>query len=775
MIHIVKSLRIILLKILLFFAKFLIHIGYVIIFIPEQMYRLVKKTRGWFLHFFNLSIRNSYQKISRIIASGVVNSRIVGEGMENVKKKSKKKKKKTNKHSEKYSKPIIKARVFILGVAFTLFFIVAPLRVYSWYRELPNPDLLVDKGNNRPTRILDRNGQLLYEIYSDRRYDPVSLDQIPPHVIQSTLAIEDSEFFNHRGFRPLSIMRAAKATILHDELQGGSTITQQLVKNVLLTPERTIERKLKELVLATMVEHKYTKEEILELYFNNIPYGGTAWGVQSASHKYFGKNVWDLDLAEATMLAGLPNAPTAYSPFNGNYEISKLRQRIVLNRMVAMNYISDEEANTAFKQDLVYAPQEDFIRAPHFVFYVRNELEKHFGPRFVTFGGLTVTTTLDIDLHDQVQRIVREEIEKSSDLNINNGAAVVLDPETGAILAYVGSKNYFDENWGAFDVLTSLRQPGSAIKPVTYSLAFEQGLTPATIIEDRPVVYRYEGEVYRPVNYDRRFHGSISLRSALANSYNIPAVKLVDLLGPDNMVNLAKDMGLQSWSVDGNYGIAITLGGRDVRPLDLANVYATLARGGVYKDVTPFVSIKDVNGHELYRGYSRQKRVMSPEVAYIVTDILADNFARIPAFGFNNMLAIRGHTVAVKTGTTDQKRDNLAYGYTPSYVVGVWVGNNDNTPMNPRLTSGLSGAAPIWHNIMAYLLEGKENEIFDVPSGIVVKFDQECNRREVFVRGSSIPETLCVKDDDDEDEDKDKKDKKDKKDDKKNEKRASDR
>jgi 1A family penicillin-binding protein len=738
MINRIKSLKIILLKVLSLASKFLTRLGHAILSVPVAALRIVR----FFLHISNTGIKKSYQKGLKIFLYGVKKLRKrVKQNKRRAQRLINSQVKKASKITRAYAKPLRRARPFIFGVVFALVFIAVPWRVYLWYQELPDPQLLAVKGNNRSTRILDRNGHLLYEIYHDRRYDPVALEKIPLHMIESTLAIEDSEFYNHIGFRPSSIVRAAKATILHDDLQGGSTITQQLVKNVLLTPERTIERKLKELVLSYLVEHKYTKEEILELYFNNIPYGGTAWGVQSASQKYFGKDVWDLGLAEASLLAGLPSAPTAYSPLDGNLEVAKYRQRLVLNRMVVLGYIGTEQAEEAYNEELVFAPQTDYIRAPHFVFYVRSELEKIFGARYVDFGGLTVVTSLDLNIQDEVQRIVREEIEKSVHMDITNGAAVVLDPKTGEILAYVGSKNYFHDDWGAFDVLTSYRQPGSAIKPVTYSLAFSEGLTPATIIEDSPIVFRYEGQVYRPVNYDRRFHGRMTLRTALANSYNIPAVKLVNALGPDNMVELGNRMGLTDWQANGVYGVSVTLGGKDVRPLDLANVYATLAREGVYKDVSPFISIKDINGRELYKGNDYEEKVIEPEVAYIVTDILSDYYARIPMFGTGNLLSVTGHTVAVKTGTTDQKRDNLAYGYTPSYVVGVWVGNNDNSPMNRYLTSGLSGATPIWHRIMSFLLEEKENEPFKLPDGILVKFDSECNRREIFVRGTAIPDT----------------------------------
>lgn len=633
-------------------------------------------------------------------------------------------------------------RKFLYGIIFAALFIFTPVTVYSWYSQLPDTGLLLENGSRSSTKILDRNGLLLYEIYEDKKYNPVPLSSIPDHAIKSTLAIEDDEFYKHHGVRPLSIVRAAKATILEDELQGGSTITQQLIKNVLLSPERTVSRKIKEIVLAYLVEQKYTKDQILELYFNNIPYGGTAWGIQSASQKYFGKNVQDLNLAESSLLAALPSAPTAFSPIT-NPDAAKQRQRIVLDRMVDLKYIAQQEADDAFSQDLDYSPQIDYIRAPHFVWLVREQLAEKFGDRVVNYGGLIVQTTLDLNVQDQVEEIVRDQVEKSKHLSISNGAAVVLDPKTGEILAYVGSKDYFQGDWGAFDILTALRQPGSAIKPLTYALAFNSGMTPVSTIDDSAVVFKNDWETYKPVNYDGRYHGTVTLRQALANSYNIPAVKLVNKLGPDNMVELGHNFGLTNWEKDGSYGISVTLGGKEVRPLDLANVYATFARGGVYKDVTSFLSIKDTKGHEFYTGNDKEERVIKPEVAYIVTNILSDYYARLPAFGTNNFLSVKGHTIAVKTGTTDLKRDNWTIGYTPGYVVAVWVGNNDNTPMNRYLASGLSGAAPMWNRIMTLLLDGKPDESFEIPSGVFVKYEEKCNRSEVFLKGSRIPETLC--------------------------------
>lgn len=661
---------------------------------------------------------------------------------------------------EKIEKLIKVALIFTAGFAAAIVFVFIPSIVGKWLRELPNPELLVVDGSAKSTKILDRNGKLLYEIYVDKNYDPVRLDKIPKHVKNATLAVEDATFYSHVGFRPESMLRAAKETLFKKNTQGASTITQQLIKNVLLSPERTYTRKIKELVLAVLVETKYTKDEIFELYLNNISYGGTAWGIQSASHKFFGKDVWELNLAEASMLAGLPSAPTTYSP-RVNLDLAKQRQRYVLDRMVELKYISKEESDSAFAEELKFIEDYQYIRAPHFVDFTRKTLEEKFGTRMVSLGGLTVTTTLDLDLQEKAQNIVTSEVAASSYLKISNGSAVVLDSKNAEILAYVGSVDYFKTGWGAYDVASAYRQPGSSIKPVTYALALAQGYTPVSIINDSPVTFQIKGSApYTPVNYDGSFHGNVTLRAALANSYNIPAVRLAAAVGPDNVVSLGRDMGLTNWEVDSSYGLSVTLGGKEVRPVDLANAYGTFARRGEFKEVTPLLSVKDNKGYEIYNSTPKKtRRVLSEEVAYLIWHILSDNNARLPAFGTRNNLVIPNHRIAVKTGTTDSKRDNWTVGFTPSYVVAVWVGNNDNAPMNPYLASGLSGAAPIWNKIFAAVLEGKPDEQMKMPDGVFAKTDGSCGVTDVFIKGTNVPATLCYKPDD-ESKDKDKKDKK---------------
>lgn len=749
-----------LLQLLFSFIKKLFHKLFFYIYIfKKNIYGLLSK-----LFYLFIKIKFLKTVLQKIKVPDIKNkvlkidfSRFFKKFKKSKKKKIKKLKKPTNK---KEVKKISAYWTFILGLLFGFIFLTLPLEIYLWFRELPKAELLIVEGNKKPTRILDKNGKLLYEIYVDKKYDPVALNQIPQHVINATLAVEDSEFYNHIGVRPWRILRAAQMTFFKGEKQGASTITQQLVKNVLLTPERTFSRKFKELVLTLFVEAKYSKDQILELYLNNISYGGVAWGIQSASEKYFGKNVWELNLAEASMLAGLPSSPSTFSPLS-DLNLAKQRQLHVLNRMHDLGYITKTELLATYEYELVFIEQGDYIRAPHFVHFVRNQLEKLYGKRDVEYGGLTVTTTLDLDLQEKMEKIVKEEVEKSSNLNLTNGAAIALDAKNSGILGYVGSVDYFKSGWGAFDVASAYRQPGSSIKPITFALALEKGFTPATYIKDEPVSYpSVGGPSYTPVNYDGKFHGNVTLRSALANSYNIPAVKLAQSVTPDAIVNLGHQMGLTNWVVDGSYGLSVTLGGKEVKLIDHTNLYATFAREGKFKELTPFTSVKDSRGYELYKDKRVDKQVLSKESAYLIWDILSDNNARLPAFGYQNNLSIKDFKIAVKTGTTDNKRDNWTLGYTPSYVVGVWVGNNNNVPMNPQLASGLTGAAPIWNRIMQEILIDKANETYAIPSNVFSKYDSNCNRSELFIKGSNIPSTLCPpkeeKKEDEKDKDRDK-------------------
>jgi 1A family penicillin-binding protein len=609
-------------------------------------------------------------------------------------------------------------RSFKVGLVTILFMLAA-----TWYatKDLPSPKQLETRQVPQTTKIYDRNGKLLFNVYSDQNRTVVPLSEIPDNLKKATIAIEDKDFYKHRGFDVYGIIRAARETIFGGSLQGGSTITQQLVKSAFLTPERTIPRKIKELYLAFRVEMAYSKDQILEMYLNQVPYGGTAWGVSAAAEQYFGKSLKDLTLEESALLAGLPQAPTFYSPFGQNPERAKERQKQVLDRMVEEKYITKEEADTAFGKQIQIKSAATDIKAPHFVMYVREYLAQKYGEAVAAQGGLKVTTTLDLDVQESAQDHVTDNIEKLSALRVGNGAALVTKPGTGEILAMVGSKDFFDlENDGNVNVTVASRQPGSSIKPINYATALVRRLiTPATVIMDVPTTFQGGPVPYRPVNYDGRFHGPVQVRYALGNSYNIPAVKVLALNGVSEMIRMAREMGITTFEDESRYGLSLTLGGGEVRMTEMATAFGVFANEGVRIDLTPILKIEDSKGRVIDEFKQKAgKRVLSPEVSFLISSILSDNSARTSAFGPNSLLNIKGKTVAVKTGTTDDKRDNWTIGYTPSFLVVTWVGNNDNTPMNPALASGVTGAAPIWNAIITDLLEDKVNETFKVPSGV---------------------------------------------------------
>lgn len=628
-----------------------------------------------------------------------------------------------------------KIKYFVFGSFFSFMFFFLPLVFLLFIQDLPSPRELSIHQMPQTTKILDRNGKLLAEIYTNQNRTVIPLSDVPMHLRQATLAIEDKNFYKHPGFDVPSLIRAFRETVTKNNRQGGSTITQQLIKSSMLTPEQSLSRKAKELVLAFWAEHIYTKDQILEMYFNQVPYGGTAWGIEAASETYFNKTVKELSLAESAFLAGLTSAPSYFSPY-GNYPNAwKGRQKEVLKRMVATGAISQTQADKAAKEPLRFRKQQIALHAPHFVTYVREQLTAKYGYAAVEKGGLSITTSLDLNKQEMAEKHVAEEVAKSVSLNFTNGAALISDPKNGDILAMVGSHDFFDVNGGNVNIATSMRQPGSSIKVVAYAAALEKGMTAATILDDVPVSYPSGGGTYAPVNYDGRFHGRVPFRIALANSYNIPAVKILDQIGVPAMVNLGKQMGITSWGDPEEYGLSLSLGAGEVTMVDMAHVYGTMANDGIRQDLDPILKITDSKGTVLQEKKVKPgKQVLDRGVAFIMADILADNNARSAAFGPNSVLNIPGKTVSVKTGTTDNKRDNWTDGFTKDYVVIVWVGNNDNQPMSPTLASGITGAAPIWHNIMKDLLAKKTDTKLTPPAEVVKKM---CfGKPEYFVKGT---------------------------------------
>ncbi len=607
---------------------------------------------------------------------------------------------------------------FLLGGFFSL--LAFGYLVFTIFKDLPSPQRLSQRPQSLTTKIYDRNGHLLYKVFRGENRTPISLEELPAYVIQATIAIEDKDFYRHRGLSLQGILRAAYQNLFLGKKTGGSTITQQLIKNALLTSEKTWRRKIKEAVLALLVERMYSKNQILEMYFNEVGYGGSAYGIEEASQRYFGKHARELSLAEAALLAGLPASPTRYSPFGHSPELAKERQAIVLRRMVEDGYVTDTQMKEVLARQIILAPQETEILAPHFVMYVKDLLAQDYGEKMVEEGGLEVKTSLDLETQEMAQKVVNEEIKKLGNLHITNGAALITNPKTGEILAMVGSKDYFAKDIdGNVNVTTALRQPGSSIKPVNYSIALENGFTPATLIDDSPITYQVPGQPpYSPQNYDLASHGQVSLRTALGSSYNVPAVKVLAAFGVQKMIQRGREMGITSWNNPSRYGLSLTLGGGEVKMTDMAVVFGVLANGGIRVDLNPILEVKDSRGKILENhSQGRESPVLNPGIAYLLTNILADNAARTPAFGGSSQLYIPNRPVAVKTGTTQNLRDNWTIGYSPSRLTAVWVGNNNGSAMS-YVASGVTGASPIWRRIMDSLLKDQPIEEFPEPEEI---------------------------------------------------------
>ncbi len=593
-------------------------------------------------------------------------------------------------------------------------------------KDLPSP-IKLNTLSSQSTQIYDRNDKLLFTIYKSRNQTFVPLSEIPKHMREAAIASEDKDFYHHGAIDIKGVTRALFSILFQKKIQGGSTLTQQLVKNSLLTPERTILRKIKEAILAYATEAVYSKDKILEMYLNQTPYGGTAWGVEAAAKTYFDKSAKDLTLAESALLAGLPEAPTTNSPFGPNPSLAKKRQAYVLSQMRQEGYITRDGEKEALSKPLKYKKLQNEIKAPHFVLYVKDLLVKKYGQKAVEEGGLRVKTTLDLDIQELVQASVAAEVENLGQYHVTNGAAMVSNPSTGEILAMVGSRDYFDESIdGNVNVTLASRQPGSSIKPINYAVGLMKGLSAAANFVDNRICFPNQGgRDYCPVNYDGKFHGVLSIRYALGNSINIPAVKMLKLNGIISMIATASAMGITTFKNPDNYGLSLTLGGGEVTMYDMTQAFGVFANGGYRVNLTPILKVTSSNLKVLEEYKSPKSpifgtKVIPQGVAFIISDILSDNGARVLAFGENSALKIPGKVVSAKTGTTNDFRDNWTIGYTPSYVVSVWVGNNDNSPMS-YLASGITGAAPIWHSIMAELLKNKPQEPLQRPPDVIQK------------------------------------------------------
>lgn len=603
-------------------------------------------------------------------------------------------------------------RLLLLG---GVVFVAGAATVLWWSRDLPDPQNIRDGRLDQSTKIFDSTGNhLLYEIGETRR-TYVNIDQVSNYIIQATLAAEDDKFYEHHGIDLTGLLRGVILKPLSGErAQGGSTITQQLIKNSLLTPERTVQRKAKEAVLALELEQRFTKDQILEMYLNAIPYGSRSYGIEAAAQTFFGVSARDLSLAQAATLAALPNAPSYYSPYGSHFEDLKLRQEHILNRMATLNMVSPDQAAAAKSEELSFAPNNEAIQAPHFVFYVKEQLDQEYGERVVEQGGLNVITTLDMELQIIAEEELKKAQENLSTRGASNAALVAVDPQTGHILAMAGSLDYFNQDIdGNVNVAVRHRSPGSSIKPFIYAAAFEKGYTPDTILIDAETDF---GQGYKPQNYDLGQRGPVSMRIALQNSLNIPAVKTLYLAGVNNATQLAQRFGMESLNDPDRYGLSLVLGGGEVRLLDITSAYGVFAAEGVkhgQKSILKVQSPEEVL-FDLVEEESQGEQVMESQVARLTTNVLSDNNARAATFGTRSFLQLGSRPVAAKTGTTQEYRDGWTVGYTPSLAAGVWAGNNDNTPMGKN-ADGSYTAAPIWNAFMRRALESKPIEQFTPP------------------------------------------------------------
>jgi 1A family penicillin-binding protein len=627
-----------------------------------------------------------------------------------------------------------------LAIAFlSLLFIFFGLIAF-WISTFKMPDLssFDTMKTNQSTKIYDRTGKiLLYDVHENSKKTTVPFEDISKDLKNATVAIEDAEFYQHGGIKISSIIRSIFANILSGSFsQGGSTITQQVIKNSLLTSEKSISRKIKEWVLSIKLEKMMSKEQILSIYLNSNPYGGNIYGVEEASLLFFGKKADEISLAQAAYIAAIPKAPTYYSPYGQNKDKLDQRQKLVLSKMLENNFITKDEYDFAVAEKVTFLPQEKYgIRAPHFVEFIKQYLADKYGESAMQTNGYKVITTLNYDLQAKTEAIANKYgLSNEKNFTAKNVAAVIIDPKTGQILSMVGSRDYFDKNIeGNFNVTLAHRQPGSTFKPFVYATAFEKGYTPDTVLFDLPTEFQStctpQGDpinpnaaisassaCYKPENYDGQYLGPISLRNALAQSRNIPSIKVLYLAGIKDSLETARDMGIQSLSDANQYGLTLVLGGGEVSLLDMTSAYGTFANDGVRNKYTGILSVQDSNGNILEQYSASPQQVIPASIAETISDILSDNAAKIPAYGVNSPLFFPGRQVASKTGTTNDSRDAWTLGYTPEVVVGTWAGNNDNTPMVKQVAGMI--VAPMWHEIMANALASTTGETFSNPPAI---------------------------------------------------------
>lgn len=631
----------------------------------------------------------------------------------------------------KSKKPWPWKKIGKIALGFGMLGCVSVAGIFLYFaKDLPSPENFQERFIAESTKIYDRTGiHLLYEVHGEEKRTVIPFGDMPDVVKYATISLEDQDFYTHFGIQIKSILRAVfRDIVTFDASQGGSTITQQLVKNTLLSKEKTLARKIKEAILSIELETKYSKDEILAMYLNEIPYGSNAYGIESAAQTFFAKPARDLTLDEAALLASLPQATTYYSPYGTHLDALSGRQTYALRQMAKLGYITSEQADEAIGANTLdkIVPQRNIIAAPHFVMYIKEYLQEKYGDHAVEQEGLKVITTLDWDKQQIAEQVVRDGAVQNKRWKAANAALVAADPKTGQILALVGSKDYFapSEPDGCisgkncifepnYNVAVALRQPGSSFKPYVYLTAFSKGYLPETLLYDVETDFETaEGKDYQPQNYDGKFHGPLPMKKALGGSLNIPAVKTLYLVGVNDAITIAKNLGISSLNDPNRLGLSLVLGGGEVKLIDHVGAYSTIATGGIKHPQTAILSIEDAKGTILEQYQENPgERVLDEKYVAMLDSVLSNNENRAWVFGDKNPLRFDERPVAAKTGTTNEFRDGWTIGYTPSLVVGVWAGNNDNSPMTTG-ADGVNVAAPIWRSFLEKVLGNYATENF---------------------------------------------------------------
>ena len=663
--------------------------------------------------------------------------------------------------SRKAFRKVVTLKTFkALAMLFLWLFVIGTIMLLSFFlylqRTLPDPESIATRKVGESTKIYDRTGEvLLYDIHGEEKRTIIPWEQMPDTIKKATLASEDSDFYNHKGLDMKGIARAFFKDIMNLGVsQGGSTITQQLVKKALLGDERTISRKIKEAVLAIEIERKFTKDQIFWMYLNQIPYGSNAYGIEAAAKEFFGKKASQLTIAEAATIASVTKAPSYYSPFGNHVDALLSRKNSILARMKTLGFISDTEYQNALVQKLEFKSSDESIQAPHFVIMVKEYLGTKYGENAVENGGFKITTTLDANF----QNIAEETVSKYAKINkekykATNAALVAIDPKSGDLLALVGSKDYFNiADEGNFNVAIANRQPGSAFKPFAYATALEKGYPDDTVVFDLKTEFnpncesdssqlkdRYGLDCYHPQNYDGRYRGPVTFRQGLAQSLNVPSVKPLYLSGVDNTIELAEKMGITTLEDKSRFGLSLVLGGAEVKLVDLVSAYGVFANEGVRNPWYFIQKVESSNGQIIEEKNNKSERVLSPQVARLISNMLSDNSARAPVFGYSSSLYIPGRDIAAKTGTTQENRDAWVVGYSPSLVTGVWTGNNKNESMTKE-GAGISASGPMWHEFMVRALNTLPNDRFTNPDPVIANKVMLDGNYAYLREGSSTPE-----------------------------------